>query len=72
MALATAGSALGTIVGIVLLVLLAPPLGEAALKFGSFEFFWLAVFGIVISGQLTGEARPLKGHIAACWGSWSQ
>ena len=68
MALATAGSALGTIVGIVLLVLLAPPLGEAALRFGSFEFFWLAVFGIVISGQLTGGAHPLKGYIAGILG----
>lgn len=68
MALATAGSALGTVVGIVLLVLLAPPLGEAALKFGSFEFFWLAVFGIVISGQLTGGASPIKGYIAGILG----
>jgi putative tricarboxylic transport membrane protein len=68
MALATAGSALGTLVGIVLLVLLAPPLGEAALKFGSFEFFWLAVFGIVISGQLTGGTSPIKGYIAGILG----
>jgi putative tricarboxylic transport membrane protein len=68
MALATAGSALGTLVGIVLLVVLAPPLGEAALRFGSFEFFWLAVFGIVISGQLTGGASPLKGYIAGILG----
>jgi putative tricarboxylic transport membrane protein len=68
MALATAGSALGTLVGIVMLVLLAPPLGEAALRFGSFEFFWLAVFGIVISGQLTGGTSPLKGYIAGILG----
>ncbi len=68
MALATAGSALGTIVGILLLVLLAPPLAEAALNFGSFEFFWLTVFGIVISGQLTGGTRPLKGYIAGLLG----
>ncbi len=68
MALATAGSAMGTVVGIVLLVLLAPPLGEAALKFGSFEFFWLAVFGIVISGQLTGGTSPIKGYIAGILG----
>jgi putative tricarboxylic transport membrane protein len=68
MALATAGSALGTVVGIVMLVLLAPPLGEAALRFGSFEFFWLAVFGIVISGQLTGGTSPLKGYIAGILG----
>ncbi len=68
MALATVGSAMGTLVGILLLVLLAPPLGEAALRFGSFEFFWLAVFGIVISGQLTGGTAPLKGYIAGILG----
>ncbi|MCB1356774.1 MAG: tripartite tricarboxylate transporter permease, partial [Maritimibacter sp.] len=68
MALATAGSALGTLVGIVLLVMVAPPLAEAALNFGSFEFFWLAVFGIVISGQLTGGVSPLKGYIAGILG----
>jgi putative tricarboxylic transport membrane protein len=68
MALATAGSALGTLIGILLLVLLAPPLAEFALDFGSFEFFWLAVFGIVISGQLTGGVDPLKGYIAGLLG----
>lgn len=68
MSLATAGSALGTLVGIVLLVLLAPPLAEVALNFGSFEFFWLALFGIVISGQLTGGGSPLKGYIAGLLG----
>lgn len=68
MALATAGSAMGTIVGIVLLVLLAPALAAIALDFGSFEFFWLAVFGIVISGQLTGGVSPLKGYIAGILG----
>lgn len=68
MGLATAGSALGTIAGIILLVLIAPPLAEAALKFGSFEFFWLAVFGIVISGQLTSSGNTLKGYIAGILG----
>ncbi len=68
MGLATAGSALGTCVGILLLVLLAPPLAEVALRFGSFEFFWLAVFGIVISGQLTGGDAPLKGYISGLLG----
>ncbi|MBX2806544.1 MAG: tripartite tricarboxylate transporter permease [Hyphomicrobiales bacterium] len=68
MALATAGSALGTVVGILLLVMLAPPLADIALEFGSFEFFWLAVFGIVISGQLTGGVSPLRGYIAGILG----
>ncbi len=68
MALATAGSAMGTLVGILLLVLLAPALAAIALDFGSFEFFWLAVFGIVISGQLTGGVSPLKGYMAGLLG----
>ncbi len=68
MALATSGSALGTIVGIILLVLITPPLAEVALSFGSFEFFWLAVFGVVISGQLTGNVSPLRGYIAGILG----
>jgi len=68
MGLATAGSALGTLIGIILLVLLAPPLAEAALRFGSYEFFWLALFGVVISGQLTGGGSPLKGYISGMLG----
>lgn len=68
MGLATVGSALGTLVGILVLVMVAPPLAEVALNFGSFEFFWLAVFGIVISGQLTAGGSPLKGYIAGILG----
>ena len=41
-----------------------PVLGDVALKFGAYEFFWLAMFGVVISGNLTGD-DPLKGWIAA-------
>lgn len=68
MGLATAGSTLGTLVGIVLLVLIAPPLAELALKFGSYEMFWLALFGVLISGQLTVDSPPLKGYIAGLLG----
>ena len=68
MGIATLGSALGTLVGIVLLVLIAPPLAAVALKFGSFEFFWLALFGIIISGQLTKSGHPAKGYLAGIIG----
>lgn len=68
MSVATTGSTLGTLVGIVLLIALAPLLSELALKFGSFEYFWLAVFGIVISGQLTSGNMPVKGYIAGILG----
>ena len=37
----------------------AGTLAEAALEFGSFEFFWLALFGIILSGQLTQAGAPV-------------
>ncbi len=68
MGLATTSSTLGTLVGIFFLAIIAPLLSEAALKFGSYEFFWLALFGVVISGQMTGSDTPLKGYIAGVLG----
>jgi len=68
MGIATTSSALGTVVGIVCLAIFAPLLAELALDFGSYEFFWLAVFGVVISGQLTAIEDPLKGYIAGILG----
>lgn len=68
MTLATSGSAFGTMVGLVFLAVMAPVLAEFALKFGSFEFFWLALFGIIISGQLTAGNLPVKGYIAGILG----
>lgn len=66
--LATLGSFLGTLVGVAILAIFAPILADYALQFGSFEFFWLAVFGIVISGRLTAFDDPLKGWIAGILG----
>ncbi len=63
MGIATSGSVLGTLIGIFFLMLATPLLGEVALKFGAYEFFWLAVFGVIISATLTG-GDPLKGWIA--------
>ncbi len=63
MGIATSGSVLGTWIGMLALATLTPVLGEMALKFGAYEFFWLAVFGVVISGNLTGN-DPLKGWLA--------
>jgi putative tricarboxylic transport membrane protein len=68
MGLATTSSTLGTLVGIFFLAIIAPVLSEAALKFGSYEFFWLALFGVVISGQMSGTDTPLKGYIAGILG----
>lgn len=63
MSIATTGSVLGTLIGMFFLALFTPILGEFALKFGAYEFFWLATFGVIISGTLTGN-DPLKGWIA--------
>ena len=68
MGIATAGSFCGSLIGMLMLVLVAPVLADFALAFGSYEFFWLAMFGIVISGQLTAIDDPLKGWIAGFLG----
>ena len=67
MGIATSGSVLGTLIGMFFLALFTPVLGNLALKFGAYEFFWLAVFGVVIAGTLTG-GDPLKGWIAGLIG----
>lgn len=67
MGISTSGSWLGTLVGTSMVALLTPTLGEMALSFGSYEFFWIAVFGIVIAGTLSG-GDPLKGYIAGFLG----
>ena len=68
MAVATTSSAIGTLIGILALAIIAPLLAEVALDFGSYEFFWLALFGVVISGQLTAMGAPIKGVIAGILG----
>jgi putative tricarboxylic transport membrane protein len=67
MGIATTGSVLGTLIGMFFLALFTPLLGNFALQFGAYEFFWLAAFGVVISGNLTGS-DPLKGWMAGCLG----
>jgi putative tricarboxylic transport membrane protein len=62
MGIATTGSVVGSLFGIVCLALFTPSLGEVALGFGAFEFFWLGVFGVLMAGSLTGE-DALKGWI---------
>ena len=58
---------LGTLIGMFFLALFTPILGNLALKFGAYEFFWLALFGVIIAGTLTGD-DPLKGWIAGLIG----
>ena len=66
--IATTGSFIGSVIGIVAMLFFTPLLGSAALRFQSYEFFWLAVFGVVICGNLTAPKDPLKGWIAGFLG----
>lgn len=65
---ATIMSGIGSIVGAIFIVSLAPALGALALKFGSWEFALLAIFGTIIAGSLTAPKDPLKGWIAGFLG----
>ena len=66
--LATTGSFFGSVIGMIMLALFTPVIGNFALSFQSIEFFWLAIFGVVISGTLTAPKDPLKGWIAGFFG----
>ena len=56
-------SAMGGIFGSIVLVLAAPSLAEVALKFSSFEYFWLVCLGLTCAVFIsTGD--PLKGLIS--------
>jgi putative tricarboxylic transport membrane protein len=66
--IATTGSFIGSVIGMFFLALFTPLIGNVALKFLSFEFMWLAVFGVVICGNLTAPKDPLKGWIAGFLG----
>lgn len=65
--LATISSVVGGLVGALALLTLAPTLATIALKFGSVEYFWLAVFGLTLISALS-EGATLKGFIGAAFG----
>lgn len=52
-------SAIGGIIGTLSLILLAPPLAEMALNFSTFEYFWLAVLGLMCS-TMVARSSPVK------------
>src|SRR3546814_257670 len=52
-------SALGGIFGTIVLIFAAPALAEVAIKFSSFEYFWLAMLGITCAAFMAG-ADPIK------------
>ena len=56
-------SAIGGLFGTVVLILIAPALAEFALRFSSFEYFWLVLLGLSCAIVITAE-RPLKGFVS--------
>ena len=60
-------SVLGGIFGVLVLVVAAPALAEFALKFSSFEYFWLVMLGFTCAVFIAGS-DPLKGIIALLLG----
>jgi len=61
-------SCLGTLISCVIMMLATPVISNVALKFGKWELFLLAVFGITICGNLTQDSTPLKGWIGGFLG----
>ncbi len=60
-------SVLGGIFGVIVLIVAAPALAEIALKFSSFEYFWLVMLGFTCAVFIAGS-DPLKGVIALLLG----
>ena len=60
-------SVLGGIFGVLVLIFAAPALAEIALKFSSFEYFWLVMLGFTCAIFIAGK-DPLKGLVALLLG----
>jgi putative tricarboxylic transport membrane protein len=60
-------SCLGGLIGVLLLMLVAPQLARFALRFSNFEYFWLGVAGLGI-GAIVTQGPPLRGVIGAVLG----
>lgn len=62
-------SAVGGVIGVLLLIFLTPVLSQWALAFGPSHLFWLAILGVTIIGSL--ESRSVvKGLLSGCIGMW--
>ena len=65
--IATSGAFTGTLFGVICLAAFTPVLAKVALSFGSYEFFWLALFGVTMSGSIVGN-DALKGWMMGLLG----
>ncbi len=64
----TITSFFGMMIGIISLILLTPIVYQLALAVGAWEYFFLAIFGVTICGNLSNSEQPLKGWIAGFLG----
>jgi len=60
-------SALGGLIGVIILITVSPPLAKFALKFTHFEYFWLGIFGLSMAAVLS-RGNTLKGLMSATLG----
>jgi TctA family transporter len=60
-------SVIGGLFGTAVLIMAAPALAEIALKFSSFEYFWLVVLGLLCAVFIA-FANPLKGLVSLLLG----
>ena len=62
-------SAVGGVIGVLLLIFLTPVLAQWALAFGPSHLFWLAILGVTIIGSLD-SSSVVKGLLSGCIGMW--
>ena len=60
-------SAVGGLFGTAVLIVAAPTLAEFALRFSSFEYFWLVLLGLTCAVFMTSD-RPVKGFVSLLLG----
>ena len=60
-------SAIGGLFGTAVLIVAAPALAEFALKFSSFEYFWLVLLGLTCAVFIA-IGNPLKGVVSLLLG----
>ncbi|PKC51279.1 hypothetical protein RhiirA1_405617, partial [Rhizophagus irregularis] len=64
---AIVSSFLGGLISIMLLIMIAPPLGQFALKFGPYEYFAIVIFSLTLIATLSGDSLA-KGILAGLMG----
>lgn len=60
-------SAMGGLIGVILLIVIAPPLANFALQFTHFQYFWLGLFGLSMSAVIS-RGNIIRGVLSAVLG----